>query len=497
MSTGLLDIGDDSIALVLDHLAATDIARLAAIDFFPALLIERLRRRAAVRYNTSDSNGSSHMRFIASRLAFIEWLSMRRNASQMKVAPSNLRSFVVASGGILVSCGDVYQLHPQNEGGYVYNVPTRIPSLGEDQGDGTPIVEIRSIISGKKWQSTRTLITNGVVRFITETPNSVFNYIRSQFQVALSVTGVVYTWNEGTYCFSGQLGHTDTMNTSVPRRVETLIGYNVVSVAAGSHHCIAVTSIGEIFSWGVNSDGQCGYDYNESDEPELQLTPRRVLIGENAMARGASAGYMHSLVVTVDGNIYAFGSNTKGQLGLGIGDRNVFRPKKVVEMNRRVVSVAAGSMHSLALSECGLVFSWGDNEFRQLSRPIGTHVRLNNLPVKVAGLSEVHISIIVAGGTQSGAVSDTGVLFTWGFSANGSLGHGEVTTQKLPRAVVGVPPVVAVSIDSTHAIVVTSNGSVYAWGRSENFGIHPIERSTWDPYELATASPPIKLDVIV
>lgn len=208
----------------------------------------------------------------------------------------------------------------------------------------------------------------------------------------------------------------------------------------------------------MNFDGRCGH---ESTEYGLQPTPRRIQESNNEIVRTASAGYMHILVVNTGGHVYAFGSNVIGQLGLGCGDCMIFSPEKVDAMCLfRIESVAAGSMHSLALTDAGQGFSWGYNEFYQLSHPIGC--RSENGHVKVCGLDDVHVPVIIAGGTQSGALSASGILFTRGFRFHGSLGHDEVTTQQSPKKILRPTPAVAVSIDSMHGLAITSNGNVYA-----------------------------------
>ncbi len=116
---------------------------------------------------------------------------------------------------------------------------------------------------------------------------------------------------------------------------------------------MAVSERGEVFSWGLDRHGQCGL--GRSGEPHL--LPRRVKALTRSVARSASAGGVHSLVVTEDGAPYSFGKGAHGQLGHGsVGDEH--SPKMVDALcHVRIAAAAAGSFFSLALTADDTVFS--------------------------------------------------------------------------------------------------------------------------------------------
>ena len=111
---------------------------------------------------------------------------------------------------------------------------------------------------------------------------------------AVTLTGEVYTWytmNVPILCGGG------------------LTGQRVLSVASGWRHCIAVAEGGGVYSWGKNESSQCGY------ESAGNGTPRRIELLSSIHAMNASAGCLHSLVVSDTGSVFAFGDNRFGQLG--------------------------------------------------------------------------------------------------------------------------------------------------------------------------------------
>ena len=77
----------------------------------------------------------------------------------------------------------------------------------------------------------------------------------SQFSVALTRSGSVFTWGKGDY---HRLGHGNDDHVRRPKKVAALQGKKVISIATGSLHCVACTDQGEVFTWGDNDEGQLG-----------------------------------------------------------------------------------------------------------------------------------------------------------------------------------------------------------------------------------------------
>jgi len=203
----------------------------------------------------------------------------------------------------------------------------------------------------------------------------------SRYSLLVSDDGAVYTFGENR---RGQLGIGPAQkHVDEPERVlGPLTDDPVRLVAVGDEHVIVQTESGGVFSWGANANGQLGNGrISDCAVPtKVQKLPTQGLV---SMACGAQ----HTLVVTDDGHkVWAFGSNTQGQLGQG--NRSMNEEKVRVfpaliqtlsnQANRAIVQVVAAANHSLALSKNGEVFSFGSNTFGQLGYPPGGSVDDDN-----------------------------------------------------------------------------------------------------------------------
>ncbi len=140
----------------------------------------------------------------------------------------------------------------------------------------------------------------------------------------------------------GCLGHGNTERLLVPKQMQTLAGLGVLSVATGDYHCLAVTQRGEVFSCGFDLYGQCGHGSHGHD----QLLPRRVEALTGVNAHKASAGRIHSLVVTEECTLYSLGEGSNGQLGHSSLDAE-YSPKMVDALRDvHVTATAAVGGHS-------------------------------------------------------------------------------------------------------------------------------------------------------
>ena len=137
----------------------------------------------------------------------------------------------------------------------------------------------------------------------------------------------------------------------------------VREVSAGGRHTLAVTTEGELFGWGSNAVGQLGLAWNAgglgNGTPGSDL-PIQIGVGDaQTSVQSASAGEEHSLVLTDNGEVYAMGDNSNGALGLGsMLLTPIFEPTLVTFL-APVTELAAGGKHSLARDRKGNTHSWG------------------------------------------------------------------------------------------------------------------------------------------
>jgi alpha-tubulin suppressor-like RCC1 family protein len=277
----------------------------------------------------------------------------------------------------------------------------------------------------------------------------------------LTACGRVFTWGFG---FRGQLGLSSQFPRPVPTLVETL--EDVSAVGVGYNHSLAVRGAAkEVFVWGAGSYGALGL----GDASRDCLVP--TLVPELRDIAAVDGGYQSSFALGIDGSLVSWGYNGEGQLGHG--DR-VHRLLPTVvetlgpEAGRRVVDVAAGFYHCLALTTEGSIYSWGNGGHGKLGDGDGTDHDVH-VPTRIVdALEGVHKAVRVAAGDyHSMAVTDTGQLLTWGNGGYGRLGHGadDESDKSVPTVVEGVSNVVGVGSGTLASLVSTEGGAVAAWGR--------------------------------
>ena len=133
---------------------------------------------------------------------------------------------------------------------------------------------------------------------------------------------------------------------------------DVQAVSAGGCHSMALTRDGQVFAWGYNNEyGQLG-----DGTDETRSTPVAVQDLEDVISISAAGD--HSMALTRDGNVFAWGYNKYGQLGDGTRE-NRLTPVAIQDLED-VISISAGGDHSMALTRDCKVFAWGDNDYGQL-----------------------------------------------------------------------------------------------------------------------------------
>eukprot|EP00753_Platysulcus_tardus_P017106 PLAT6280.1.p1 GENE.PLAT6280.1~~PLAT6280.1.p1 ORF type:complete len:428 (-),score=164.11 PLAT6280.1:164-1324(-) len=277
------------------------------------------------------------------------------------------------------------------------------------------------------------------------------------FCLAVTTRGDVFSWGSGK---AGQLGHRDSRNQPVPRRVKGLQRKGVVAVAGGREHSVAVTREGDVYTWGSGRQGLLGLGKEAEEELQPVLLP---FFGPDAVSFGrlggpitvrlVACGYLHTVVVDSNGDVFTWGCAADGRLGLG-GDEDAFEPRRVVALqDERVTAVACGQAHTLVLTKTQRVFSWGRGRDGALghgnedacweplmleSWELRRKRRSFALPSTIAPSPPPDlpsISSISCGGKHSLAVDDDGTLYTWGRGELGRLGHGDELPRLTPAAV--------------------------------------------------------------
>lgn len=234
------------------------------------------------------------------------------------------------------------------------------------------------------------------------------------FTLFLTSSGEVYACGAGLY-----MGCEKYRDKSIPKaeRVDSLLGSNVVFIAAGARHAFAVTSAGEVYGWGNGRFGQLGLGDDVFDMEGCHVqTPRRVPVEMATDAGhivGVSAGQSHSLMWTSGGNLLGCGSNKHGQLTTLSPRISTLSVLVIPGGPAFCLMAACGQNHSLVLcredsvssSEMGgtRVLAFGSNNFGQVDGSSSASLFRN--PVDITEyISPARLLYIAAGGDQSFAV---------------------------------------------------------------------------------------------
>ncbi len=168
--------------------------------------------------------------------------------------------------------------------------------------------------------------------------------------------------------------------------------------------------------------------------------------------------------MTTGGGAFCWGWNSYGQLGDGT-TTNRSTPVPVTGLSSGVVSLAAGSGHTCAVTTGGAARCWGWNSYGQLGDGTTTN---RSTPVPVTGLPS-GVASLAAGSGHTCAVTTGGAAKCWGWNSYGQLGDGTTTNRSTPVPVTGLPPEVAsLAAGSGHTCAVTTGGTAKCWGYNFN-----------------------------
>ena len=205
---------------------------------------------------------------------------------------------------------------------------------------------------------------------------------------------------------SSNANHNSTNSAACGEKEREAVDSPAVAIAASTHHTLVSTQSGQLFSFGLGKGGRLGTgDENHRPLPTRVLGPLTKRI-----VASIAAAENHSLCSTSDGDVYAWGSNGFGQLGILSSSREQQHGQGANIINSRlsprrvegelkqsfVVAVAAGDRHSVALTRLGEVYCWGDNRSGQLAMfnsSVGSSAPLS--PSQVSGAQPRRVSMVV------------------------------------------------------------------------------------------------------
>jgi alpha-tubulin suppressor-like RCC1 family protein len=239
------------------------------------------------------------------------------------------------------------------------------------------------------------------------------------------------------------------------------VRFDAVNVSSGDDHSLALTRDGTVYAWGSGTEGQLGIgpmpviQFRTRTPAPMRFMPMPVQVPDLGDVRAIAAGGTHSLALLKDGTVRAWGYNRTGQLGDGT-TMNRDRPTLVAGV-RGAVAVAASPALSLALLANGTVMTWGGGNFNEKALPT---------PRLVQGLKGV--KAIAVGLSHGVALTEAATVWTWGQNAHAQLGRGRRATEApgLVKELTGVESIAA-RHETTTAVL--STGRIMTWGEVRLF----------------------------
>lgn len=244
--------------------------------------------------------------------------------------------------------------------------------------------------------------------------------------------------------------------------------------ATGQAHSLVLTADGEVYTFGTSAFGAMGQG------PDVRQTaPLLLRVTKSIRIRQVAAGSRYSLLVTDEGQVYTFGENRRGQLGLGGGQKIVYEPERVqgALADDPVRIVATGDEHVIVSTESGTVYSWGANAHGQLGNG---RIADSPVPTKVQKLPTNGLVSMACGAQHTLVVTDNGQK-VWAFGSNteGQLGQGprsmsEEKIRVFPALIQTLSnqknrDIVQVVAAANHSLALSKNGEVFSFG-SNTFG---------------------------
>ncbi|OQR84317.1 hypothetical protein ACHHYP_13549 [Achlya hypogyna] len=269
--------------------------------------------------------------------------------------------------------------------------------------------------------------------------------------------------NSHLYCFGrgteGQLAQQHVDHVKVPTIVAALVKQQVFQVACGANHTLCTVVGGQVYAWGDNTYGQLGVGL-KSRQYHVPIHAKNLPCAAQSIVCGGNQSYILSQLHQV----YVAGCNLAGQLGLG--DMKSRRTFTLSPYLHHIESIASGTYHTIAVSTTQ-VFVWGNAANGRLGMRPTTDFYLK--PTAMEMFHDIRIKQVAAGGMHTALLTQAGDLLMWGGNNYGQVGDGTTVDKPYPvrlRVFEG-KCVQAIALGEWHSMALGDDGCVYAWGFGE------------------------------
>lgn len=270
--------------------------------------------------------------------------------------------------------------------------------------------------------------------------------IKDECIVALTTNGDLYSWGKST---NGEVGNGKIGKGAVQTTPAKILS-NVASLNTTDGPTAAITKNGDLYCWGSNILGNVGNGTTDN-----QAKPVKVLSDVASVQFGRT-----TLAITNSDDLYCWGYTEQGQVGNGMIGSTDWRQTSPALVLSDVASAAGNVFNTVAITKSGDLYSWGEGG------TVGNgEITGQAKPVKL--LSNM-ASVTMSGGNATAAIAKNGDLYCWGENNKGKIGNGSLVIQKTPIKV--LTNVASVTMNSYNTMAVQKNGSLYAWG-DNNLGV--------------------------
>lgn len=260
----------------------------------------------------------------------------------------------------------------------------------------------------------------------------------------------IYTWGLGT---SGRTGQGVTTATSSPVNIGAG-SYTYDKIAYGVATGAAITTVGALWMWGINTSGMLGDLTTIAKSSPIQ-------VGAATNWAHVSVGLAHTAAINTDGELFTWGSGGQGRTGHGdVAGRS--SPVQV-GLLQDWAFVTAGENNTHAIKTDGTLWAWGDDSRDSLGDGTGIN---KSSPVQIGtDTNWLQVASSKNGGDFTMAVKTNGKLYSWGDGNNGRTAQGG-TTYSTPTQVGSATNWLQVTCGKEQGAAVKSNGQLWSWGRN-------------------------------
>lgn len=258
----------------------------------------------------------------------------------------------------------------------------------------------------------------------------------------------------------GQLGLGDKLDRYIPTEIKSLENKNIIRIIGGQYHTFAINKNGNVYVFGFNLSGELGLGNSNN-----QFVPVKNNILNNFPYEEIKTAYFQNFLL-INGKLYVWGSNLSGQLGLSdCEDRYIPTEVEFFSKNEiKIKNVYTGHSHNFATTTENILYVWGSNLFGELG--LGENAEeIHYTPVELKFFRGIPIKDIKTNSNSTFVLTEDGKLYSFGYNGSGQLGLGHRNNINIPQRVIANNKSIEKIITGRESIiVVTTDGSFYGWG---------------------------------